>query len=347
MFVVHWTWWAPRLSGMYQSVKDQIKYERKAGIRSEFGDSHNPERDMSKNKDDWLTPTTWEEAKKADVWVLHGKVPVELAEEFKGKIPTVCVVHGPAEHMILNQWGSEQEDKSFTLTHINLACNYDAAVVINKHEMDILELFDENDKLRYIPNSIDLEEYPIDGYKWEYRHHPAIISCDVPRIEKLPMHILLSMLRVRARIPDAKLNLFALPLEPIHFWRNTICRSKKRELENSCENIQLKNTDLRPFMRGADIGFNNNYSGIASRVTMEMMAMGIPVVAYRGSYTKYHPEIFSLDSIAQQIFECWNDLNNPKLTVKEDTIKYAREHYDREKYIPQYLELYQELLDKK
>ena len=51
MFVVHWTWWAPRLSGMYQSVKDQIKYERKAGMRSEFGDCHNPERDMSKKKD--------------------------------------------------------------------------------------------------------------------------------------------------------------------------------------------------------------------------------------------------------------------------------------------------------
>jgi len=125
------------------------------------------------------------------------------------------------------------------------------------------------------------------------------------------------------------------------------CRAKARELENCCENIQLKNTDLRPYMRGADIGFNNNYSGIASRVTMEMMAMGIPVVAYNGEYTDYHPVIFSLDSIAQQIEQCWKDLNNPKKKVREDVRRYAKEHFDRAKYIPEYVKLYQEVLDKK
>jgi glycosyltransferase involved in cell wall biosynthesis len=335
------------LSGMYQSVKDQIKYERKAGLRSEFGDCHNPERDMSKKKDGWLTPITWEEACKADVWVLHGKIPNELQEKYKGKIPIVVVIHGPAEHMILQEWGTERKDTAFTITHINLAWEYDAAVVLNQHELDILELYDENDRVRYIPNSIDLEEYPTEGYKHEYWNHPAIISCDVPRIEKLPIHILLAMPRVQARIPEAHLNLFSLPLEPIHYWRNMVCRSKGRILDNVCENIQLKNTDLRPYMRGADIGFNNNYSGIASRVTMEMMAMGVPVVAYNGPYTSYHPVAFSLDSIAQQIDQCWKDLNDPKKTVRKDVIKYAREHFDRAKYIPEYVKLYQEVLDKK
>jgi len=347
MFVVHWTWWAPRLSGMYQSVKDQIKYERKAGMRSEFGDCHNPERDMSKKKDGWLTPITWEEAEKADLWVLHGKIPQELQEKYKGKKPIVVVVHGPAEHMILQEWGTDRSDTAFTVTHINLAWEYDATVVLNKHELDILELYDEHNHVSYIPNSIDLEEYPVDGTKWEYWHHPAVISCDVPRLEKLPVHILLAMPRLLARVPDARLNLFGLPLEQVQYWRNMVCRSKNRALEAACENIQLKNTDLRSFMRGADIGFNNNYSGIASRVTMEMMAMGIPVVSYRGDYTPYHPEIFSIDGIAQQIEQVWKDLNDPKKTVKKDTMKYAREHYDRAKYIPEYAKLYQEVLDKK
>jgi glycosyltransferase involved in cell wall biosynthesis len=122
------------------------------------------------------------------------------------------------------------------------------------------------------------------------------------------------------------------------------CRSKGRELENCCENIQLRNNDLRPFMRGADIGFNNNYSGIASRVTMEMMAMGVPVIGYRGGYTKYHPGIFNLEGIAQQIEQCWKDLNDPKKNLRQETIKYARDNFDRAKYIPEYIKLYEELL---
>lgn len=346
MFVAHFAWWAPRLSGLFQSTKDQIKYERRVGLRSEFVDCENPDGKVDA-KDSWLSPITWDECKKADIWVMHSKIPPDMREEFNGKIPVVAVIHGPAEHMIIQEWGTNREETSFTVTHINLAWNYDAAIVLNKHELDILELFDEHKKVRYIPNSIDLEEYPIDGPKWEYWNRPAIISCDVPRIEKLPVHIALAMPRVRARIPSARLNMFSLPLEPIQYWRNMFCRSKGRELENCCENIQLRNNDLRQFMRGADIGFNNNYSGIASRVTMEMMAMGVPVVAYRGSYTKYHPEIFSLDGIAQQIEQCWKDLNNPKKKLRKETIQYARTHFDRAKYIPEYVKLYQELLDDK
>jgi len=346
MFIAHFAWWAPRQSGLFQSTKDQIKYERRFGMRSEFVDCENPE-GKEGSKDDWLEPITWDEAKKADIWVMHSKIPTDLREEFKGKIPVVAVIHGPAEHMILQEWGTNREESAFTVTHINLAWNYDAAVVINKHEMDVIEVFDEHNKVRYIPNSIDLEEYPIEGTRWEYWKHPAILSCDVPRIEKMPVHIALAMPRVLRRIPDARLNMFSLPLEPIQYFRNMFCRSKKRALESACENIQLRNNDLRPFMRGGDIGFNNNYSGIASRVTMEMMAMGIPVVAYRGEYTKYHPEIFNLEGIAQQIEQVWKDLNDPKKTLKKDTIKYAREHFDRAKYIPEYAKLYQELLDKK
>ena len=48
----------------------------------------------------------WDEAKKADIWVMHSKIPVDLRQEFKGKIPEIAVVHGPAEHMILQEWGN-------------------------------------------------------------------------------------------------------------------------------------------------------------------------------------------------------------------------------------------------
>jgi len=343
IFVVHWSNWGPRISGMYESVKNQCKYERRAGLRSECAISYEKEPDLETRKDNWFTPITWEEAKKADVWVLHSNIPGELIEDRKKKV-SIAVLHGPTEHMIFKEW--EKESKSLNL-HIDLVWKMDATVCINTHEYDIMKLYDEKvGRVRYIPNSIDLEELKIDAM-WQYDHHPAIISCDTPRVEKLPFHIIWAMPYIADKIPDARLNVFSLLLEPIEMWRNIFCRSHKRRLETLCENIQLANNNLKPFQSGADIGFNNNYSGIASRVTMEMMSYGIPVVSYGGEYTKYHAKIFDLHSIAEQVERCWNDLIVPGSTLKADTLKYAQENFHREKWVKDYVALYEELLSKK
>ena len=342
MKIVHWTNWAPRQSGMFESVKDQVKYERRAGLESNLCV---PQEAWKKPKDavddGWFSPISWEEAKKADVYVLHAWVPEEF-RKLKGK-KFVAVLHGPSEHMLLKEYVSNRQDEAFNL-HINIMWKYDATVVINKHEHDIMSLYDEKGRLHYIPNSIDLERVLTDGVDWHYDHHPAIMSCDVVRLEKLPAHIIWAMPRIVERVSDARLNIFSLPLEPIATWRNIFCRSKERKLEKLCENIQLTNNDLRPYMRGIDIGFNNNLSGIASRVTMEMQAMGIPVISYGGDFTPYIAKIWDLDSIAEQVSRVWNDLRAEGSVVKKTTAQYARDNYDRSKEVLKYKALYEKLL---
>lgn len=341
MKVVHWANWGPRVSGMYESVKDQIKYERREGLVSEFGNAYekNPAEDQV---DDWLCPVTWDQAKEADVWVLHSKIPDELKPLENQKI-TVAVLHGPTEHMVFKEWYKAGGDLNL---HINLLWGYDATVCINTHEYDIMRLYDEKvengPRCHYIPNSIDLERMD-KVMPWQYQNRPAILSCDTPRIEKLPVHILWAAPYIKEQIPNARLNVFSLLLEPIQQWRNYFVRSHKRQVESACENIQLANKDLRPFQAGADIGFNNNYSGIASRVTMEMMALGTPVVSYNGDYTQYHAKIFDLHSITEQIVRCWKDLTAPGSTLKADTIQYARENFDRGKEVKKYVALYENL----
>jgi glycosyltransferase involved in cell wall biosynthesis len=327
---------------MFESTKDQIRYERKEGHRSEFANAYtaNPPEDQV---DGWLKPITWEEAKEADVWVLHSKFPDELKEFAKSKV-RVAVLHGPTEHMFFKEWSKQGGD--FNL-HINLLWEMDATVCINQHEYDIVSLYDERkDRCYYIPNSIDLERFE-NVTAWEYDYHPAIISCDTPRIEKLPLHIIWAMHYIVAKIPDARLNLFSLLLEPISTWRNLFCRSHERKLEKYCESIQLANRNLLPFQKGGDIGFNNNISGIASRVTMEMMAFGVPVISYGGDYTKYHAKVFDLHSIAEQVKRCWKDLTVEGSTLRQETLDYAKENFDRGKEVKKYIELYQKLLDKK
>ena len=352
MIVTHFTPMVPGKSGMYQSTKDQIKYERREGLDSQLIDIR-PKFDGK--TDEWLTTQNWEVAKEADIWTVHSGIPEPLQlyiqdPDNRKKHIIVSILHGPVEHMLLKEWGFLSkvlpEEGPFTLTHINAIWNWDACVVLNKHEYDISVLFDENDKLVYIPNSIDLENVPIDGHAWKYTHRPAIISCDNPRIEKLPAHILFSMPKVVKEIPEARLNMFALPLHDIEFYRNLVYRSKHQDLTwTCCENIQTSMNTLDPFIRGADIGFNNNYSGIASRVQMEMMALGVPVISYNGDYTKYHAKIFDIDSIAEQIVQCWGDLNSSDL--KKETIEYAMKHFDRSVHVKKYVKLYEKLKEEK
>lgn len=342
MFIVHFSHFGMRVSGLYESVKDQVKYERREGHRSELLDPNNLEPPKDK-RDEWLVPIHWEEAKKADVWVLHSSWVSKLKKWQKNKV-TVGVMHGPTEHLLLKKWLRGQTSLD---VHINMLWEEDATVALNQHEYDIMKYYDEKvGRLHYIPNSIDLERFD-NVHPWSYNNHPAVLTCDTPRIEKLPFHIFWAMPLVKKRIPTARLNAYALLLEPIQTWRNMLCRSHNRELEKCCESIQLANQDLRPFQAGADIGFNNNYSGIASRVTMEMMACGVPVVSYGGDYTKYHAKIFDIPSIAGQIMRCWNDLTAKDSTLKADTIKYARDNFDRGKEVKKYIKLYEQLLAKK
>lgn len=350
MHIIHFANWAPRQSGMFESTKDQIKYERREGLLSDFCDPHDYYKDgMRKGEkvvdDGWLSPVAHSMAEKADIWVLHSYIPESVKHLFDKKV-TVAILHGPNEHMLLKEWTTERKESAFNL-HVNILWKYDATVVLNEHEKDIMELYDEKNRLHYIPNSIDLERYPGEEFTWKYVNHPAIFSCDVPRLEKLPAHIIWAMPKIVKRIPQARLNLFGLTLEPIGTWRNIFCRSKERKLERYCENVQLENNNLRPFMKGADIGFNNNISGIASRVTMEMMAMGIPVISYGGSYTPYIARIWDLNSIAEQVERCWKDLNATGSRVKKLTVKYAQDNFDRGKEVKKYVALYKDLLEKK
>jgi len=317
-------------------------------LQSELVVSHNE--NPSDCQDDWLKPISWKESKDADVWIMHSCIPEKLKELRKGKI-MVAWLHGPTEHMTLIEWASKREQTKFNL-HINVVWKYDATVALNQHCYEIMKMYDEHGKLHYIPNSIDLENYTADGHEWRYQSHPAIIACDTPRIEKLPAHIIWAMPKVRKFIPEAKLNLFSLTLEPIGMWRNIFCRAKGRALEGMCENIQLENNDLRPFMRGADIHFSEIISPVISRVVMEAMAMGLPVVGrpilQNGKpYTKYTIDVFDLNSIAGQMNRCWKDITESKDKVREVSMKFAEENFNRAVEVEKHIKLYEELSKKK
>jgi hypothetical protein len=140
MKVIHFTSFSPRRSGMYESVKDQIKYERREGLESDIVDPNESYKDGRKDIDDgWLQAVPWKKAEEADIWVCHRNIPTELSQKHFDKKVTVCVLHGPSEHMLLTEFMTERKTEAFHL-HIRILWSYDATVVLNQHEKDIMEL---------------------------------------------------------------------------------------------------------------------------------------------------------------------------------------------------------------
>ena len=343
MKVAHLSLWAPRASGLYEATKDLIKYERKLGLESEFVESEVKDPDPKQFTDGWLTAKPWSWAQDADLLVMHRSLPNELAH----KQPKVVVMHGPIEIMMMFEHSGETDNFNF---NINMIWDYDACVAITPQDYEIAQHYDEKERLRFIEDAVDLERYHPDGWQWEYQHHPAIVSADTIRLNKLPLHIILAMENLRKSTPDARLNFFSIPLADVATWRNVFVRSRLRHNQSNCELIQLMGTDVRPFVRGADISFNNNLHGIHSRASvMEAMAMGIPVVAYCGGedYTPYIARTWCLESIAETIERCWQDiLARGREAVARECRAYAHEHFSMEKAAGQYQELYEELLGK-
>ena len=341
MKIAHLSLWAPRASGLYEATRDLIKYERKLGIDSQFIESVVKDPDPKIYTDEFITAQPWAWAETADVLVMHRSIPNELIH----KKPKVIVMHGPMEIMLMEEHTHDKDNFNF---NINMIWDYDACVAITPQDYEIAQHYDEKGKLRFIEDAVDIERYTIDGWKWTYNYHPAIISADTIRLNKIPLHIILAMENVRKKIPDARLNFMSMPLVNVGTWRNIFVRSKHRHNQNNCEVIQLMTTDIRPYIRGADISFNNNLHGLHSRGSvMEAMAMGIPVVAYCGGtdYTPYIAQTWCLNSIAVAIEGCWNDIQRKgKATIAKECRAYAEKNFNMAIAAGQYKKLYEELL---
>lgn len=341
--ILHFSNWAPRRSGLYECTRDQIKYERKMGLDSQMAiyEIENPSEDW---EDEGLKPVSWDWAEQADLYVIHRGLPEKVKTKWPKK--TVMVIHGTSEFLLLEEIFSKANKTPFN-THINLINSCDASVAVNEHDYAIYKLYDKDNKLTLIHDAIDISKFTIDGYKHEYMKHPQILYADSLRVNKNPAHIIWAMTEIVKTIPTARLSILGLNLETILTWRNIILRSPNRVLDAWIENTQLEVTEVRPYMRGADILYNGNMSGISSRVEMEAMACGCQVISYAGKFTKWHPEIYNLKDIANKVIDCWEYIQKDPVNAKKEARQYAIDNFSMEQKVKEeYIPLYNQVLEK-
>jgi len=248
---------------------------------------------------------------------------------------------------MLEEVASQAEKTGFN-THINLIRDTAASAAVNQHDYDIYKLYDPGDKLSMVHDAIDIERYTIDGYAHPFDHHPQIVYCDSLRPNKHPAHSLWAMAEVVKAIPQARLTIIGLDLSSILTWRNLILRSPGAKLAENTELVQLQTTELRPYLRGADILVNGNMSGVPSRVELEAMACGCQVISYAGDFTKYHPKPFDVKDIAAKIIECWNDIKDCRESARKEARQWVVENANMEKQVEKkFIPLYEKITGKK
>jgi glycosyltransferase involved in cell wall biosynthesis len=341
MKIVHFSNWGLRRSGLYECTKDQIKYERKYGIDSQLAlfEHDKPNKDWI--DDNWLKPIPWEECKDADLYVIHRGLPAELDKKEK---PVITVIHGTVEFLMLEELFSNAEKTPFN-THINLIRDCAACVAVNPHDFDIYKLYDIDNKLELIHDAIDIERYTIEGYQHPFNNRPQILFCDSLRVNKYPAHIIWAMSEIVKEIPTAKLTIVGLDLLNILTWRNLILRSPNKSLAENLELVQLMTTEVRPYMRGADILVNGNMSGIPSRTELEAMACGCQVVSYADYFTKYKCSPFDIKDMAKQIIRCWNDIKDNRKKARLEARQWVFENANMEKQVVnKFIPLYKKVL---
>jgi len=348
MKAAHFSSYAPHRSGLFEAAKDLVLAERAAGIDSLFVNMTvaDPEKHLAECPggtlgEASLNPSTWEEAKDAYIWVVHRGIPAELLEESK-KHYTIMAIHGGPEHMVMYDIENSGNKQSFN-SHINMINNYSKAVALNEHDFQIWKLYADPGQVVLIEDSIDISRYSPEGYAWEFHGLPAILYADISRNIKLPFTLFWAMPGVHRKLSKARLEVYGLPFAEINTFRNTMVRGYDINLLGTLESVQLITSDLRPMMRGAHIGVNPNLSGVRSRVTMEMMACGLPVIATNGDYAIKHYKAYGTEELERAICTAWEEIEKDMKGACEKARAYALEHFDIKKAVETgWIPLYEE-----
>ena len=338
MKCAHFSSFAPHRSGLFEAAKDLVLAERAAGIDSMFINMSvaDPEKHIAdcpggRLDEGQLNPSTWEEAKDAHIWVVHRGIPAGLVEEAK-KHYTIMAIHGGPEHMVMYDIENSGNKQSFN-SHINMINNYSKAVALNEHDFQIWKLYANPGQVVLIEDSIDVSRYSPEGYAWEFHGLPAILYADISRNIKLPFTLYWAMAGIHKKLPAARLEMYGLPFAEINTFRNTMVRAHDITLLGTLESVQLITSDLRPMMRGAHIGVNPNLSGVRSRVTMEMMACGLPVVASNGDYPIRQYKPYDTVGLERAICVAWEDMKKDIPAAREKARAWAVDHWDVRKAV--------------
>lgn len=331
LVIAHWTQ-APTAagrSGLYETTKELAMAESK--IDGVLGILLDPD-DPAGGKQDPIDSRVINYAhnfgyKWADIHVIHSTTG-GISERLK---PKIFAIHGTPEAMLYAELSPDgAKGRSFTagLEWLN---TFQASFCYSKRHLDIWKHFAHNGPVHYVPKGVDLDRFRPEGMAMDLEGEPRILYGEIYRKIKDPFLLLFALKYLHADYPSMR----------FHPWGFDTSFNVWAELFNiggfsyflGKHGLAGRQTYPEQWLRGGDVTVTTNIWGEPSRVAIESLACGTPVVAwdtcpYSDSIFMETAKAFNPSALSLVLSELWSRMKDDSDALRKHSRFLAEENYD-------------------
>jgi len=332
LVIAHWVQYAPGYSGMYETVKELCIAENEipgvlAGLVEPIdkpdcraGGKRDPAEDI-------LTqPWSWA-LQDATLHMIH----YSTTPFSRNLSPCVFMIHGGFLPVLYAELTEKTHAGRALSSAINWINKCEASICIHKQQYYYYKHFDFNDKLHFVTRGVNLKRWKPRGSKMRLDGKPAVTYGEVWRLMKDPAMVMFAVLEYAKQNPNVRLNVFGASTY-IPTWENLIYGSKIHQIIGRwglCTNKSFP----EHWYRAADMLLYPALTGEHSRVGIQAMACGCPVIAWdTDAFDDWKPNRrarpFDPRDMAEQISSLWEEIKNNRDAVRKNCTRYARSHFD-------------------
>ena len=330
LIIAHWSVFAPGQSGLYETVKDLIKYENR--IPGVLAGMVTPDKPEGGEQDQTFSPPLVTQShawaiKIANIHMIHYR-SAWGSEMLK---PRVFMAHGTIEACVESEMSDYGEKgRSFT-SSIDRITNCDATIVFSKRAEYYWKQFDRTNKIHRVTKGIDLERFKPIGMGVDLMGEPAIGYAEVWRGIKHPLHTIYGVYEYFKKNPKAR-------FQPIgasqnwRLWHKLLLLGNFNQMLDKHE-MGMSMSNLENWLRGFDMLISPVREGEPSRVHQEALACGTPVISwdtnpFKDAIAFEYAKYCNPSSLATKIEKLWNRIQDDKSKIKQEARKIAEENYD-------------------
>jgi len=338
--IAHWCLFGPKLSGMYETVRELIAAENQIdGVLAGMCETPNPQAPKSVVKraaeggkvdafhaemrtQDWGWAMKW-----ADVHMVHTTMSKRVSEV----TPKVFFAHGTPEACLGNELIPGDKKKSFTST-ASWVERFEASFVTSKRAEQMWRVFDHTDsKVHLVQKGIDLNWWQRSATKQELDGDPSILYGEIWRTIKHPLYLLYAMNNLYKENKDTRLNVWGANIKA-GVWKDIMERADFNKYLGKQGIRGIVDYPEHYYTRG-DVLFGSAIYGDLSRSMQEAMACGCPVVTWdtdpHGDQHAYrYAKGFDIDDLGVKLLEVSGEVKDDREGVAAKCRKVAEKYFD-------------------
>jgi len=333
MKIAHFVSFAPKRSGLYETVRDLCLSEIELNHEAKLVDSGDLNEERATFRFDRgvdIANIKW--ACEADVFVLHSMIPQKLW----GSKPTVLVLHGAPEYVFYSQlfYHKAGDGGHSTLILYSTQDWIRKCVTFWPRHVPFWQIIFGDGKVVLCPPPVRISDYAPDGDKHVFKivGEPNVGFCDTwrPTFFKDPFQILAGFREYWKKNNKARLQLFGIPSDAKRsdewggVWDKHILAIKRTgDFLGEIYELYPKMADV---YRALDMVITPTVD--ASRVVRESLSCGTPVIGPHGNkYANFTCNIDDPSSVSDALSAAWSVVSSPssKHATKQECLNRAKQ----------------------